>query len=60
MQNQLITEKQDLMFLQWSRIRYSSGTAGSFLKAYSELGGRKVYYKLSNYDNIRGVVGLNA
>ena len=57
MQNQLITEKQDLTFLQWSRIRHSSGTAGSFLKAYSELGGRKTYYKLSNYDNLRGVVG---
>lgn len=57
MQNQLITEKQDLTFLQWSRIRHSFGTAGSFLKAYSELGGRKTYYKLSNYDNIRGVVG---
>ena len=57
MQNQLVTEKQDLTFLQWSRIRHSSGTAGSFLKAYSELGGRKTYYKLSNYDNLRGVVG---
>ena len=57
MQNQLITEKQDLTFLQWSRIRHSSCTAGSFLKAYSELCGRKTYYKLSNYDNLRGVVG---
>ncbi len=57
MQNQLITEKQDLTYLQWSRIRHSSGTAGSFLKAYSELGGKKTYYKLSNYDNVRGVIG---
>ncbi|MCD8150256.1 MAG: hypothetical protein LUE92_12020 [Clostridiales bacterium] len=53
----LITEKQDLTYLTWSRIRRSSGTAGSFLKAYSELGGKKIYYKLSNYDSVRGVIG---
>ena len=57
MENQLITEKQDLTYLQWSKIRHSSGTAGSFLKAYSDLGGRKTYYKLSNYDNLKGIVG---
>lgn len=57
MDTQIITEKQDLKHLNWSKIRNSSGTAGSFLKAYSELGGKKIYYKLSNYDNIRGVVG---
>ena len=57
MENQLITEKQDLTYLQWSKIRHSSGTAGSFLKAYSDLGGGKTYYKLSNYDNLKGVVG---
>ena len=54
---QIIHEKQDLTYLSWSRIRHSSGIAGSFLKAYSQLGGRKIYYKLSNYDNIRGVIG---
>ena len=26
-------------------------------KAYSELSGKKVYYKLSNYDNVCGVIG---
>ena len=58
METQIITEKQDLKYLNWSKIRNSSGTAGSFLKAYSELGGsKKIYYKLSNYDSIRGVVG---
>lgn len=57
MNTQLIREKQDLTYLNWSKIRNSSGTAGSFLKAYSELGGTKVYYKLSNYDSIRGVIG---
>ena len=57
MQNQLILEKTDLTYLSWSIIRHSSGTAGSFLKAYSELSGKKVYYKLSNYDSVRGVIG---
>ena len=37
METQIIREKQDLTYLSWSKIRHSSGTAGSFLKAYSEL-----------------------
>ncbi|MDO5449220.1 MAG: hypothetical protein Q4F70_06430 [Clostridia bacterium] len=57
MNEQIIREKQDLTYLTWSKIRHSSGTAGSFLKAYSELGGKKIYYKLSNYDNMHGVIG---
>ncbi len=55
--NRIIKEKQDMTYLSWSRIRNASGTAGSFLKAYSELGGRKVYYKLSNFDKEKGVIG---
>lgn len=57
MRKDIITEKQDLTYLSWTRTRNSSGTAGSFLKAYSELGGKKTYYKLSNYDSMRGVIG---
>lgn len=57
MKEKLITEKQDLTYLEWAKIRNSSGTAGSFLKSYSELGGRKIYYKLSDYDSYNGVVG---
>ena len=56
-ETQIIHEKQDLTYLNWSKIRKSSGPAGSSLKATSELGRIKVYYKLSNYDNIRGVIG---
>ena len=56
--NQLILEKEDLRYLSWTKIRNSSGTAGSFLKAYSELGGKKLYYKLSDYDAVNGVVGF--
>ena len=57
MMNQLIKEKQDLTYLSWSVYRTSSGTAGTFMKAYSELGGKKIYYKLSNFDKVHGAVG---
>ena len=53
----IIHEKQNLLHLRWDEARKSSGTAGSFLKAYSDLGGKKTYYKLSNYDAYKGVVG---
>ena len=57
MKTEIIQEKQDLTYLNWSKIHHSSGTAGSFLKASSELSGKKIYYKLSNYDKTRGVIG---
>ncbi|MDO5114597.1 MAG: hypothetical protein Q4D58_00730 [Synergistaceae bacterium] len=57
MREQIIHDRQDLTWLSWSKIRNSSGTAGSFLKAYSDLGGEKTYYKLSNYDAVRGIIG---
>ena len=57
MHTQLVKEKQDLTYLSWSVYRNSSGTAGSFLKSYSELGGKKVYYKLSNFDKVQGIIG---
>ena len=57
MSQQLIKEKQDLTYLSWSIYRSSSGTAGSFLKAYSQLGGKKTYYKLSNFDQVFGITG---
>lgn len=57
MNAQLIKEKQDMTYLSWSFFRASPGTAGSFLKAYSELGGKKAYYKLSNFDKTQGVIG---
>ncbi len=54
---QIIHATQDLTYLSWAKVRNSSGTAGSFLKSYSELDGRKIYYKLSNYDSYAGIVG---
>lgn len=53
----LIKEKQDLTYLKWSHIRSSSGTAGTFLKSESKLEKRKIYYKLSNFDPVNGIVG---
>ena len=53
----IIKETQDLTYLKWSHIRSSNGTAGTFLKATSTLEGEKKYYKLSNFDPIKGVVG---
>lgn len=47
----------DLTHLEWTRTRHSSGTAGSFLKAYEKTKGKKTYYKLSNYDVVNGIVG---
>ena len=55
--SRVVLEQQDLTFLNWSHIRSSSGTAGTFLKSQSLLGGVKKYYKLSNFDAINGIVG---
>ena len=53
----IIREIQDLRYLNWSKTRKSSGTAGSFLKSYEESGEKKIYYKLSDYDFVKGIVG---
>ena len=55
--NKVITEKQDLTYLRWSHVRNSSGTAGTFLKSQSVVSRQKVYYKLSNFDSEKGIVG---
>lgn len=55
--NDIILEKEDYTYLEWSMIRSSSGTAGSFLKATEKYDGNKIYYKLSNYDSVNGIVG---
>lgn len=53
----IIRETQDLTYLRWSHIGSSSGTAGTFLKSESTMDGKKIYYKLSNFDTLKGVVG---
>lgn len=57
MNKKVIVEKQDLTYLKWSHARNSSGTAGTFLKSQSVVSGEKIYYKLSNYDSEKGIVG---
>ena len=57
MEANVILEKQDLTYLKWSHVRSSSGTTGSFLKSESNLHGKKIYYKLSNYVKGDGIVG---
>lgn len=57
MEPKVIIEKQDLTYLKWSHTRNSSGTAGTFLKSQSAISGKKIYYKLSNYDSEKGIIG---
>ena len=57
MSNNIILETQNLTYLKWSHIRSSSGTAGTFLKSESIINGKKIYYKLSNFDSVNGVIG---
>ena len=55
--NQIIHELQDMTHLSWAKTRNSSGTAGSFLKAYEDGVDGKTYFKLSNYDAWKGIIG---
>lgn len=57
MTNTHTAEPIDFTHLTWTLSRSSTGTAGSFLKSYEEKDGQKVYYKMSNYDSVRGVIG---
>lgn len=57
MNRKVIVEKQDLTYLKWSHARNSSGTAGTFLKSQSIISGEKIYYKLSNFDSEKGIIG---
>ncbi len=53
----IISELQDLRHLQWAETRHFSGIAGSFLKACDDTGKVRKYYKLSDYDPVKGIVG---
>lgn len=47
----------DLTYLTWGLDKESSGTAGTFLKAFEVKDGTKLYYKMSNFDSSRGIYG---
>lgn len=53
----IILERQDMRYLDWAARKISPGTPGCFLKAYEEAAGKRIYYKLSNYDSYRGIFG---
>lgn len=53
----IVYELQDMRYLNWAKIRKSSGTAGSFLKSYDDTGRKKKYYKLSDSDPVKGIIG---
>lgn len=55
--HKVIKEEKDFRHLAWTKIRHSSGTAGSFLKSQETVRGEKWYYKLSDYDAYKGIVG---
>lgn len=54
---ELIRDLNMMEYLNWSKSRGSSGTAGTFLKAEADYGDGKKYYKLSNFSPNRGVFG---
>lgn len=47
----LFEDAIDRTDLVWTLSRDSSGTAGSYLKSYEIVEGRKIYYKMSRYDS---------
>ena len=53
----IIHTLQNLTHLSWSKIRNSSGPAGSFLKSQEDTAEGRIYYKLSDYDSYHGIVG---
>ena len=56
-ETKVIRKLQDLTYLTWDKTRHSSGTAGSYLKSYETENNKKLYYKLSCYDSLRGITG---
>ena len=56
----IIKELTDLTKNKWEKARDSSGTAGSYLKSYSYINGKKAYYKLSFFDNVDNIFGYES
>ena len=60
LRNDFIKEKINLTYLEWDKTRESSGTAGSLLKSFEIKDNKKIYYKLSNYDKVFGITGMES
>lgn len=54
---QVTTGLTDLTHLSWSDARHASALTGTLLKTYDDEGGRRIYYKLSDYRAGTGIVG---
>lgn len=55
--SEYLDKEQDLTHLNWKIGKNSSGTPGTFMKAEDIVRGAHYYYKLSDYDRFRGIVG---
>lgn len=55
--SQFIKDNKDLRYLNFTYTKNSTGTAGTFLKAQETINKQKLYYKLSNYNPIDGIIG---
>lgn len=55
--NKIIKSTNKYEYLFWSKNRNSSGTVGTFLKSYEIKDGKKYYYKLSDFDVYKGIIG---
>lgn len=53
----IITQLQDLTHLSWTEHRSSSGTSGMLLKAREGDGAQTTFFKMSSYDEYRGIYG---
>ena len=53
----MVLELQNMTYLDWAVGKTMPGTPGCFVKVYEETEGKRVYYKLSNYDCDRGIFG---
>lgn len=56
-QRDIIKKLQDLTHLSWDERTVTSGTGGTFLKARSQTARDDIYYKLSCYDQFKGIYG---
>ena len=61
MKNNVINKRPiDLSYLKFEAKTYSQNTYGCYLKSYEIINGKKIYYKMSNYDMYRLVFGYES
>ena len=50
MKDKINMKPTDLSYLKFETKSYSQNTYGCYLKSFEIIDGRKIYYKISNYD----------